>query len=530
MGEFPTNRSRGVLALLVLLLGGLGEACGGSSGQEKDVLGDSGTEGDLGTEGADSIDDGRDWDSGTAQGISRLRAVGTRIVDEDGAEVRLRGVNLGAWMFHETWISQVGFTTSGRALQLAQKKGLVEQVKLAAAATSYRYGEDPAVVTVCPGDGPEWLAAFALELEKVLGAEQAQSFLAELGEMPVQCDDSDRKLRLTLATRFGPDKRDELLDAFRRAWVTEADIAWLAQQGFNVVRVPIGYRSLMTGEDSDAPDSLVWNETALTRLDELFAWCEKHGVWAVLDIQEAPGGQNTYGAEAGLYNNPKMQDLTIEMWEVLSDRYKNINAVAAYSLLAEPYGATDEATRDAMYDRLVKAVRARGDDHLCIIHDGFMGMEGLPDPATFGWTNVVYSTHLFEWNASSLQGYEFAIKIYEASFSAAQKKQNVPYYIGSFSTIQNSDWAYEASKALVTLFEGKGWSWSLWTYKRVENRAAQELFGFGTSWGLRSVLDGEFAPPDPDLDSFEGLLEALKRYDQVVLEPIPPLLEALTTF
>ena len=39
--------------------------------------------------------------------ISRLRAQGTAIVDANGTPIQLRGVNLGGWMFHETWITGV---------------------------------------------------------------------------------------------------------------------------------------------------------------------------------------------------------------------------------------------------------------------------------------------------------------------------------------------------------------------------------------------------------------------------------------
>ena len=61
-----------------------------------------------------------------------------------------------------------------------------------------------------------------------------------------------------------------------------------------------------------------------------------------------------------------------------------------------------------MYDRIVKAVRAKDDSHLCVIHDGFMGMGTLPVPTKYGWTDVVYSTHLFEWNADT---YEYALDL-----------------------------------------------------------------------------------------------------------------------
>jgi hypothetical protein len=46
-----------------------------------------------------------------------LRADGTRIVDEAGREIRLRGVNLGGRTFYETRGTRVGGTTHGELLE-----------------------------------------------------------------------------------------------------------------------------------------------------------------------------------------------------------------------------------------------------------------------------------------------------------------------------------------------------------------------------------------------------------------------------
>ncbi|MBK7973616.1 MAG: cellulase family glycosylhydrolase [Deltaproteobacteria bacterium] len=101
-------------------------------------------------------------------------------------------------------------------------------------------------------------------------------------------------MRELLEERFGIDGRDELLDTFWGAWIREADLAWVAGQGFNVVRVPMTYRSLVIASDRTTPDALVWNEAAFRRLDELLSWCDRYGLYAVLDLQESIGGHNDY--------------------------------------------------------------------------------------------------------------------------------------------------------------------------------------------------------------------------------------------
>ena len=218
----------------------------------------------------------------------------------------------------------------------------------------------------------------------------------------------------------------------------------------------------------------------------------------------------------------------MQLWEHLSDLLKDRDEVAAYSLLAEPYGAPDAAARDAMYDRLVKAIRAKGDDHLCVIHDGFMGMETLPKAADKGWTNVVYSTHLFEWTTTDYDGYAFLFDfLYGPRFEEAQALQQVPYYIGSFSTFLDRDWAYDAAGLAAGWMDDHGWSWSLWTFKRLDDPLSRDIFGFTTSWGLLGRLAGDLVRPDPWRDDFDTLKAGFEAYRYRVVHPNPALLARL---
>jgi len=468
---------------------------------------------------------------GTVPGkVLRLHAEGTNLVDSAGKTVVLRGANLGGWMFHETWITHTEYPDHGRMHVAAVAEGIEKEVDEVLQEVGYEYGTEPASVAICPGNGPEWREKFFAALEAKLGKDAADAFKAKVEDVPGLCDDSDAPFRNLLAQRFGTDVRDTLQDAFQAGWITEKDVAWLASQGFNLVRVPIGYRALVTGEDKEKPEALAWNPPAFDRLHELLGWCETHGVYAVIDIQEAPGGQNTYaGTPAHLYSDPKMEALTVELWEKLSDEFKTSDAVAAYSLLAEPYGAPDTAERDRVYDVLVKALRARGDDHLAVIHDGFFGVQTLPVPSEYGWEGVVYSTHLFEWKVTDIGGYDLMLQIYEDNFSKSQAKQGVPYFIGSFSPLKDEDWAYEAAAKMVGWYEGHGWSWSLWTLKRFDDPITVELYGTSSAWGLLSLLQAPFDRPDLYLDDQETLAAKLSGYASLELLPNEKLLKALKT-
>ena len=151
----------------------------------------------------------------------------------------------------------------------------------------------------------------------------------------------------------------------------------------------------------------------------------------------------------------------------------------------------------------------------------------MPDPATYGWENVVYSTHLFEWSAASLEDYESFVAMYETLFTNTQADQGVPYYIGSFATFQDEDWAYQGATALVDLFERSGWAWTLWTYKRIDDPIDTELYGTQTAWGVRGRLATPFERPDLYRDDEATLHAKMAGYADIVVDENPALLDAL---
>jgi aryl-phospho-beta-D-glucosidase BglC (GH1 family) len=492
MGRWPWR-----WVALLGLLSGIG-ACSGSGGGAADGAAD-GLADDAGPDG------GRPDGTG-AGALPRLRADGTRIVTAGGAPVVLRGVNLGAWFYNETWISTIDHDLPGRAFVEAQRLGHGD-----AAAEAIR--------ALGRGHAEAWLDAFGAALDERLGAEPAAAVVAAVRECwPGIRSDSDRPLYERLERRFGVEGRERLLDAFGAAWIRAHDIRWLADQGFNLVRVPMGYRALTRQSHLTAPTELVWSEAAFARLEALLDWCAAAGVYAVVDLQESPGGHNDYAGQARLYDDPAMQALTVRLWQELSRRLRERDEVAAYSLLAEPFGAPSPAARDALYDRLVAAVRETGDDHLLVIHDGFFGMDTLPVPAERGWEGVVYSTHYFE-SATNLFEFEVARTHADLVATPAQARTGVPFFVGSFSTKHDVDWAYDALESLVGWMEERGWSWSLWTYKKIDDPVREHLTGDArTAWGLWGGPPSGFTPPDPCRADEETLAAAFAAYADVRLE------------
>ena len=76
-------------------------------------------------------------------------------------------------------------------------------------------------------------------------------------------------------------------------------------------------------------------------LDRVVGWCKREGLYVVLDMHAAPGGQTGDNIDDSwgypfLFESPESQELTVKIWQKIAARYKNEPAVIGYDLLNEP--------------------------------------------------------------------------------------------------------------------------------------------------------------------------------------------------
>jgi aryl-phospho-beta-D-glucosidase BglC (GH1 family) len=89
---------------------------------------------------------------------------------------------------------------------------------------------------------------------------------------------------------------DNNLETYHQAWLdnycTRADVMELARSGFNSLRVPLHY-NLFTLPVQDEPvrGQDTWLPDGFARLDQLLEWCRDAGIYLILDLHAAPGGQ-----------------------------------------------------------------------------------------------------------------------------------------------------------------------------------------------------------------------------------------------
>ena len=84
---------------------------------------------------------------------------------------------------------------------------------------------------------------------------------------------------------IGENNTKEFYDLYRDYFVQESDIEFIASLGFNSIRLPFHYKIFSEVRG-------VFSETGFDLLDTLLLWCKKNGIYLILDMHCAPGGQN----------------------------------------------------------------------------------------------------------------------------------------------------------------------------------------------------------------------------------------------
>ncbi|WVQ63130.1 uncharacterized protein L199_001281 [Kwoniella botswanensis] len=220
----------------------------------------------------------------------------------------------------------------------------------------------------------------------------------------------------TLETRFGTDKANTLWEAWINNWLTSDDFDNIANIGFNVIRLPFGFRNLYDASGN-------WRDDAFTHLDWAVAQAKSRGIYVILDFHIWAGQQASYSAISENTDDGQSQrDAAGEIWKKVATHYLGESIIAAFDVINEPTGSYGNNLQQDLYD----AVRSV-DANRIIIHESIS-----TDPSTYGWTNVVYSFHEYLMMGSD---YDSNVQQYAESVQAYVDKwtgYGIPSMLGEF--------------------------------------------------------------------------------------------------
>ncbi len=278
--------------------------------------------------------------------------------------------------------------------------------------------------------------------------------------------DRPRKIEKLVSDLIGPDNAKQFWADFRKNYISEADIERIAQLGYNSVRPALNSRLFVT---DGTPTH--YSEEGFTLLDNLVKQCRANGVYVIIDMHAAVGGQTGQNIDDSannkpeLFMNPKYQDELVDLWTTIAKRYKDEPTVAGYDLLNEPLpertGAENayKAQLEPLYRRLTDAIRKIDSKHLIIVEGANWANDWSVFTKPFD-KNMVYQFHYYCWdNPDTLKSIRHYLDY--------RDKLNAPVWVGE--TGERDDAIYWAT---TEYFEANNIGWSFWPWKKMEARNA----------------------------------------------------------
>jgi endoglucanase len=273
---------------------------------------------------------------------------------------------------------------------------------------------------------------------------------------------SFREISALLNDLIGPEEAARFWKQYRESYITEQDIRFIHEAGFNCVRIPFHYKLIDDG-------------TAFPLLDKVIAWCKQAHIWVILDMHCAPGGQTGTNIDDSwgypwIFESDEAQQFAVAFWRSIAQRYADEPAVLGYDLLNEPIPpavANLNPRLEPLYRKITKAIRQVDSNHAVILGgaqwDSNFEVFGPPiDP------NAIYTFHKY-WTAPTkdvIQSYLDFRERYQAPIYMGESGENQDAWIAQFrATLEKNDVG-----------------WTFWPYKKMDATSSPVSFARPAHW------------------------------------------------
>ncbi|XP_024517468.1 probable glucan 1,3-beta-glucosidase A isoform X1 [Selaginella moellendorffii] len=281
-----------------------------------------------------------------------------------------------------------------------------------------------------------------------------------------------------LANAFGTSSAAQVVFAnHRNNFVTAKDFEFLAANGINTVRIPVGW---WIAYDPSPPKPFVGG--SLQALDNAFTWAGSNNINVIIDLHAAPGSQNPWEHSANrdgvsTWSKKENIDTTLEVIDFLASRYSRHPALLGIELLNE--ARKEDVSLDVLetyYKQGYERVRKYSSTAYVI-----MGQRIGADPIELvntlnGSTNVVLDVHYYNaytptFDDKSVQWHvDYINNERRTSIANLEKAGNALIFVGEWSNqinvigASNEDFARYAT-AQLTVYKEASFGWSFWSIR-----------------------------------------------------------------
>lgn len=252
-------------------------------------------------------------------------------------------------------------------------------------------------------------------MEKIRGTNLGNWLVLEKWMEPETFAGTEAEDEIWLGRLLSKESLSQRLKAHRDNYITEADFAYVASQGLNLVRIPVPY--FFFGDCPPYPGCVEYMDSAMD-------WAQKYGLKVLIDLHTVPDSQNGYdnGGITGVYKwckNPDKVEFALSVLRRLAQRYGHHPALYGIEVLNEPISYSvyftapstgkardwEEARGSGhvpmdflkqFYMRAYKVLREEMQEEKTIVfHDGFRLSRWGRFFKKAGMKNVVLDTHVY---------------------------------------------------------------------------------------------------------------------------------------
>ena len=290
--------------------------------------------------------------------------------------------------------------------------------------------------------------------------------------------DRPRRMERLIESLCGAEYAAYFWERYEENYITRVDVEWIASCGFNSVRLPINARRLFRFDGQSAE----FVAKTLKHVDNLIDWCRELGVYVILDMHAAPGGQTGQNIDDSENDQPELfinllyQDQLCAAWELLAARYADEPVVVAYDLLNEPLPDFFCQYNDGvlpLYRRLIHVIRAIDPNHMIMLEGAHWATDfSVLDDMTHeeAADNFALQFHRY-WSAPDEDSLE--------RYQVVANRLDVPLYLGE-SGENNLEWY----TAMFPLCDRLNIGWSFWSYKKMNCKNSPVTFARPTGWDM----------------------------------------------
>jgi endoglucanase len=279
-----------------------------------------------------------------------------------------------------------------------------------------------------------------------------------------------------------------LLEKFNADWgnrrFQESDFAWIAEFGFNFVRLPMDYRCW-----AEPHDWAALRQGVLEEIDDALRYGERYQVHVCLNFHRAPGYSVTPPPEAkSLWTDEEAQRVCTSHWAYFAKRYRGLpSSRLSFNLFNEPPPLNPQVHR-AVVARVLEAIR-KEDAQRLVICDGLDWGRTPPTEligsnvaaATRGYDPIRLTHYRAEWVDGADQWEPPTYPLRDGATvwgrDTLQERRIQPWkwleargmgvIVGEFGAYNRTphkvvlEWMRES----LQLWREAGWGWALWNFR-----------------------------------------------------------------